>query len=1321
MFYGRVERPFWLLHKAFSAASVHRSVWSFLFILHSALDGDMHTRSLFLLFIICIQSLSPLSVFAQVEEETGSGFTIMTEQSASGSVIEGSGSVLTVDEIIEYENDSETGSSILDSTDPSLVAPLVSPLLIRISEVAWAGSDLSTADEWIELSAVPALTGAVIAQSLNIKGWSLTIQKDAGETVIATIAQDLFIGSGDYLVIANSPASASRLKADPAVVSSAISVPNTKLLLRLRNGDGEAMDTVDDFVGVPFAGSNPSAASGLPKASMERLDLRTAGTDKANWSTATTSRGFDHGANVLGTPGFPNKTIEPPDTTPPVDVLHPQAYRFSGSVLVGWTLPPGFDAAIIRVTVGASTYDLSATATGMTLALTDAETLHIQTIDHAENTSRGIELAILTVTQPIITELLPDPQGTGEEWIELGNLQDQSLDLSGWTLQSGSRKFVLPETLLGSGAHIHLSSDQTGLSLPNAGGEVRLFYRGVLIDHILYTEMPDGVSVGRSADREVRSFCVPTPAAPNAVIAPTITVTGFERETPNPTSLNLEVKALSGSIAGGSCTIDFGDGFVSNSCNPPSHAMKRTGAILLTTKVNDFCGNTVIQHDSISVVAGAKAKSTSSMSTVQRCIPSATGGIIISEFLAAPVSGQDEWIELRNVTDETVNLCGWAVDDMAGGSRAYRLDDFHLDAKQYLLIRSGDSGIALNNDADTVRLIAPDGKGGTGVLLAIPFQAAVTDRSLAFREDGILLETQFPTPQSDNRFAPMDTTPGSSPVILSAAMPNPAGADTWDEWLELTNLTGRPQWLNDWRLEDDTGKRLFLDGRVLAKREILRIPLYKTSFTLGNTDRHLRLIDHLGVIRSVLAWGKTRDGQMVRRPQECEEETIDHITLTDEGFIRGRTISGSTVTLTMSGVLQTDQILTLSDDQNYIYRNYISALTKNKNIVLKKCSKEYASISVDEADIALLLLQSGLAIADPTDTSARRDEFLVYEREARKQRRGVWNNLDYGLIVDAWKADRVLDHTVIVNGLQLKVTPDEGLLGTGSVISVETNVPADLWVRYGTGAYRPFDGGVFIHEDTALTFYAAYTSKTTSGTQIHNSVVTQSYSVQKSSYPDCLRISEVSPSPKKGESEWVELENVCEQDISLLGWSLDDVKGAGSKPFTFGGGAVVNAHTHFLLSGSLLKVSLNNGGDSVVLSDPNGKMHSAMTYGKTSAGRGWALVGDVYCQTAILTPYTSNICALPAAKGKKAVASAKGKKTVIGLSTKYMANLLKSDELSTKNDQFLGFMSGLNRNIEYTEYEVDFRAILAAFLFLLGVSSFGTGILLYMKKYRLWQ
>ena len=71
----------------------------------------------------------------------------------------------------------------------------------------------------------------------------------------------------------------------------------------------------------------------------------------------------------------------------------------------------------------------------------------------------------------------------------------------------------------------------------------------------------------------------------------------------------------------------------------------------------------------------------------------------------------DEWIEITNLGPGVVDLGGWALDDiLGGGSRAYIFPPGTLlEPGDFLVRYRSTTGVALNQDADTANLLAPDG------------------------------------------------------------------------------------------------------------------------------------------------------------------------------------------------------------------------------------------------------------------------------------------------------------------------------------------------------------------------------------------------------------------------------------------------------------------------------------------------------------------------------------------------------------------------------------------------------------------------------------
>ncbi len=86
------------------------------------------------------------------------------------------------------------------------------------------------------------------------------------------------------------------------------------------------------------------------------------------------------------------------------------------------------------------------------------------------------------------------------------------------------------------------------------------------------------------------------------------------------------------------------------------------------------------------------------------------GAVLLNEFLPHPGSGQQEFIELINRSAQSVDLGNWQLDDAPGGSKPYTLPGGTVIGPGGLAVFTKDvTHIALNDDGDTVRLLAPDG------------------------------------------------------------------------------------------------------------------------------------------------------------------------------------------------------------------------------------------------------------------------------------------------------------------------------------------------------------------------------------------------------------------------------------------------------------------------------------------------------------------------------------------------------------------------------------------------------------------------------------
>ena len=178
----------------------------------------------------------------------------------------------------------------------TLAAPLAAqPGPVVISELMWPGSTASSADEWIELYNPSDAT-------VDLAGWTLTLRSGDEDKVMLVLDAGA-ISPGQTFLIANYAADhkKSLLAVQPQFVDAAVSLPNTKLLLHLYDGDpqvgGQLIDVADDGRGAPFAGDSAS------KSAMVRIAFDQPGDQSESWATATEQSGWDSGASELGTPG----------------------------------------------------------------------------------------------------------------------------------------------------------------------------------------------------------------------------------------------------------------------------------------------------------------------------------------------------------------------------------------------------------------------------------------------------------------------------------------------------------------------------------------------------------------------------------------------------------------------------------------------------------------------------------------------------------------------------------------------------------------------------------------------------------------------------------------------------------------------------------------------------------------------------------------------------------------------------------------------------------------------------------------------------------
>ncbi len=171
---------------------------------------------------------------------------------------------------------------------------------VVINEVAWMGSPVSSADEWVELKNVGA-------EVVDLSGWVLEGAAASGGSL--TLPAGSVIAPGGYYLIANYGSASDRsvLAVEPNWVTASVSLSNSAFRLTLKNTAGETTDVAGDG-GAPVGGEYEP---GTTWKAMERNFLVGDGSLPSNWHESRTQTNLDVGTVMLATPAAPNSRALP--------------------------------------------------------------------------------------------------------------------------------------------------------------------------------------------------------------------------------------------------------------------------------------------------------------------------------------------------------------------------------------------------------------------------------------------------------------------------------------------------------------------------------------------------------------------------------------------------------------------------------------------------------------------------------------------------------------------------------------------------------------------------------------------------------------------------------------------------------------------------------------------------------------------------------------------------------------------------------------------------------------------------------------------------
>jgi len=189
-----------------------------------------------------------------------------------------------------------------------------SPTVV-ISEIAWAGSSASNADEWFELF-------NATDSEIDLSGWIVAGAGTSGSELV--FPESVVVSASGTFIVSNYDAGNEKTILDvaPQWVTTSVSLSNSALLLTLSDGDGNVIDTAGDG-SAPLAGS-----SGDEKRTMERLFPAEDGSVAGSWISSESETGSP-GAILVIQADEPTGEPEPE----PEEVPEPEP-ESSGGVVV---------------------------------------------------------------------------------------------------------------------------------------------------------------------------------------------------------------------------------------------------------------------------------------------------------------------------------------------------------------------------------------------------------------------------------------------------------------------------------------------------------------------------------------------------------------------------------------------------------------------------------------------------------------------------------------------------------------------------------------------------------------------------------------------------------------------------------------------------------------------------------------------------------------------------------------------------------------------------------------------------------------------------
>lgn len=418
----------------------------------------------------------------------------------------------------------------------------------------------------------------------------------------------------------------------------------------------------------------------------------------------------------------------------------------------------------------------------------------------------------------------------------------------------------------------------------------------------------------------------------------------------------------------------------------------------------------------------------------------------------------------------------------------------------------------------------------------------------------------------------------SRDILISEFLPNPDGADSGNEWVELSNASDQEVDLSGWILDDQghdgppsSNAYTLPDGMSIAAHGFLAVDLPDGSFVLNNSG-----------------------GDAVRL--FWPDETL----LTSVSYAENAKVDASFA----------------------LKPNGLYAWTE---LVTKGAANQFPEAAAGVTSAAQTKIKFNELLPNPTGSDSGKEWIEVINTGAEPIYLNNWF-LDDGEL------------TAPIGSSAYKISSVTLNPGNLAVITI----PAGKFAMNNTGSetVRIFNENKILIDSVSFegategSSYSFVADKWIWTDPTPNAVNAEPPPKSDDVAPAAVAISELYPEPSSGSEEFIELFNFGTQSVDLQGWQVADL----ATKYTFHS-PTIEPGGYYVLTKSESQIALNNAGkEAVTLTDPNGIVVASVEYEDAPKNQSYNLLPDgTFAWSSVSTPGAANqikVAVAPVLKGK---------------------------------------------------------------------------------------